>query len=372
MKELHTIISEFLNTERLFPRLTPSFAGIGPTRYFMSGPNSNTFVEKYDEYEQNLETTKQKVLRALSLVPEFVLTSPEEKLSSLYTTDKITSAVLEGDYRGTSSLMKLQFIETPQNEAHIIDQFNQQSTSSIVHLPENLFYIPFDKQLGASILVTKSVVGSPLYEDASSPQAVTAFTDFYDEYRTHCLNKAFFPPATGEDDISMFCKKRAESWSNIADKNHALTKEVVEMRDAFLSLIDKTSLPMEFVHGHLTKDNILVQDDGQITLFANLYWSYRPQFYDSVFHLWHFLKDSAETISPKDGLRFLEMWENAYIELSSIGSIDAFRRAFRLMMMERSIGTLLADIPANAWDKERKEKAYELFRGIFDVYARSL
>lgn len=46
---------------------------------------------------------------------------------------------------------------------------------------------------------------------------------------------------------------------------------------------------MQFMHGHLTRNDVIKSSD-KYYIFSNLFWSYRPEYYDAVFHLWGSLK----------------------------------------------------------------------------------
>jgi hypothetical protein len=136
------------------------------------------------------------------------------------------------------------------------------------------------------------------------------------------------------------------------------------------------SIKMESMHGHLTYEDIFKISNDEYVLMSNLFWSYRPEYYDAAFHLWNGIKNIRDTkINFRQVIKYIQNWLEEYKKIPIIMQDKDFERKFNMMMAERCLGALLADIQNQHYDSDRDNSiAYlmKLFRGLFEYFADKL
>jgi hypothetical protein len=131
---------------------------------------------------------------------------------------------------------------------------------------------------------------------------------------------------------------------------------------------------MEFTHGHLSGSDVFEERPGHYVLMSNLYWSYRPEYYDTVFHLWWGIKNlKTSKYRSQEIINYIERWKAVYKKLPFIKNDDNFNVLFNVMMMERCVGAVLVDIENQKYkqnENEQKKYLTNLFIDIFNYYKK--
>ena len=109
---------------------------------------------------------------------------------------------------------------------------------------------------------------------------------------------------------------------------------------------------------------------------SNLFWSYRPEFYDTTFHLWSGIKSIRdENIIFEQIKKYIQNWINQYKKLPIIRQDSDFEKKFNIIMAERCIGALLVDIQNQNYGINRDNhvaRLTELFRELFKYFTNKL
>lgn len=130
------------------------------------------------------------------------------------------------------------------------------------------------------------------------------------------------------------------------------------------------------MHGHFTYDDIFKLSDKEYVLMSNLFWSYRPEFYDTTFHLWAGIKSLRDQRNSLEQIiKYLQNWLEEYKKIPIIARDADFERKFNIMMAERCIGAPLVDIRNQHYARDREDCiAYltELFRNLFTYFTDKL
>jgi len=133
---------------------------------------------------------------------------------------------------------------------------------------------------------------------------------------------------------------------------------------------------MEFMHGHFTYNDIFKLSEKEYILMSNLFWSYRPEFYDTTFHLWAGIKSLRDqSMTVEQVKEYLQNWLEEYKKLPFVMQDADFERKFNMMMAERCIGALLVDIQNQHYETDQSNfiaHLTELFRGLFKHFADKL
>ncbi|WP_067837225.1 phosphotransferase [Nocardia lijiangensis] len=118
------------------------------------------------------------------------------------------------------------------------------------------FHLP-----GHQILVMDMVVGTTLYDHSRAPSDAELFAVLADAARIHSL--ALHPSPVADPWAVTNLNRLAAELSDVLDdeQRHHVTAAVDQ-----LAAIDMAGLPHALIHGDLTKGNILIEPDGQVTL----------------------------------------------------------------------------------------------------------
>ena len=192
----------------------------------------------------------------------------------------------QGLYQGKPAILKIQGVKPTSSEIFMIQSFVKANQSKIVRPPYLYAYLEWDDQVRYEALVLEYIDGKRIVNLPTNPNEVSRFFAAYAEYRNNCLSYPWITKP--EETISAKIKSVFERWSEISkkiypdhplrkDSDYALIAQAVETLSKHYKNVD-----LEFVHGHLS-DGDLYQVGKQVVILSNLYWSWRPPFYDSIF-----------------------------------------------------------------------------------------
>ncbi|MFA7209429.1 MAG: hypothetical protein WC120_04030 [Parcubacteria group bacterium] len=326
----------------------------------------NEIVEKYFKHANFADEEK----RALAEIIAKTDFRPEKEIfrGRIYDDDKVASLVYKGVWRDRPAVLKIQGLQPEIDEIEMIGAFNGQNGSAVIRLPEFYGGSKWDGRSGYGYLLLGYIDASRIYQPPlADRERMDDFCSFYQEYKTGCLRKPFFPKEPNEQSSLVFTAQRVAHWARIAQSKGHLTGAGVKNVERFLSLAGRhlPSIGMEFMHGHLTSEDIFKLPDNGYVLMSNLFWSYRPEYYDTTFHLWYGLKslrDQKMTVVRIK--RYLQDWLEAYKKIPVIMQDADFERKFDMAMAERCLGALLVDI-RNQHYAEGRERYIGHLTGIF-------
>jgi len=113
-------------------------------------------------------------------------------------------------------------------------------------------------------------------------------------------------------------------------------------------------------------------------VLSNLFWSYRPKFYDLAFNIWACLVNIRDTsYSFEEMLKYLEQWLSVYRQIPIVKEDKDFERKITIALLERAIGAILVDIGVNDFYDAPENKKYfqhliELHQKLFDYLSEKI
>lgn len=337
----------------------------------------NKITEKYFEHSGFADNGK----RALDEIIAETGFQPGKEIfrGQIYDPDKLSSLVYKGVWQDMPAVLKIQGLQPDIDEIDIIDRFNGQNRSAKIRLPELYGGSKWNEKDGYGYLLLEYIDAPKIYRPPFADQGqVKDFCALYQEYKTGCLVNPLFEREPNEQSSLVFTAQRVSHWAKIAQaKGHLACAETKDV-ERFLTLAGKhlPSIKMEFMHGHLTHDDIFKLPDGKYILMSNLFWSYRPEFYDAAFHLWAAIKSLRDqSVNAGQVIGYLKNWIAEYKKLPSIAPDAGFERKFAMMMAERCIGALLVDIRNQHYGSDRDvfiAHLTGLFRDLFKHFADKL
>ncbi|MCL5435258.1 MAG: hypothetical protein M1405_02610 [Patescibacteria group bacterium] len=305
-------------------------------------------VEKYftqADFSKREKEVLQTVCKNTGFIPQKVIFK-----GVIFDKDKVGSIIYKGKYKGRSAILKLQGLKPEMDEPEILIAFKKQNKSKIVRLPGLYEYKNWNEEDGYGFLITEFINYPKIYKmPFATDKQMQLFCDFYEEYKTKCLNKPFTKQEEEDESAADFVVRRVNTWKKISD-HKGLLKEIIPQNaidDIVNTYKDFMSKNLEgnlvFCHGHLSSKDIFY-NGKEFILLSNLYWTWRPEFYDLIFGL-HWCLESLvdENLSFQQYLSFVKKWLSYFYKIPSVAEEKDSKKKINLMLLERTMGAILID-----------------------------
>ncbi len=298
----------------------------------------------------------------------------------IYDRSKVGSLIYNGTYQGKPAVLKLQGLKPEIDEGKIVRHFTAQNQSKLVRVPVLYAHSPWNARHGYGYLITEYIEAPKIFEmPFATQEQMHDFACFYQEYRTSALTKSWLEPETL--DSLAFTVKRVDHWRRISESKGRLKLEDYApylMRYYPLAVKHLPTIPMVFFHGHLTANDIYKLPESSFVVLSNLFWSYRSQWYDLAFNLWACLTHIRDThYTFKKAWQHIGKWLAVYRRIPVVKQDKDFERKIRVLLLERAIGAIMADLGAGDFFGQEKNAKYfrhllGLWQNFFDHLAESL
>ena len=201
---------------------------------------------------------------------------------------------------------------------------------------------------------------------------------FLKEYFHNLLPIAPFLP---KPEISLQ-KKIIESYNHFqtialaSQHHHVEAKRVEKIKKIYFKIINRCHFEdIHFAHGHLSGSDVKFNPDNNIfTPLANLYWSYRPKYYELTFPIWaNIMYQIRDDIDFNEVKKIINNW-------TKLWSTDIFdsppdrHEQYWFNLIERAVLTVMLDLGVSQWKKDElkaKEKLLFAWEEIFYWIAQS-
>ncbi|MFA5107112.1 MAG: hypothetical protein WC497_02150 [Patescibacteria group bacterium] len=337
---------------------------------------SNRITEKYFTHTgfSDAAKTLKEIVAATGFRP-----GQEIFRGQIYDKNKVGSLIYRGQWRNKPAVLKIQGLCPEIDEIDIIKRFNRQNKSTKVRLPRLYGGKKWNKINGYGYLLLEYIDAPKIYRPPfADTRQMRDFRALYQEYKSRCLNTPLFAQEPDERQSLRFVMKRLKHWLAVAQSKGRVNKTTKAMVRKFQALA-RRHLPgvrMKFMHGHFTYDDIYKLSANEYVLMSNLFWSYRPEYYDAAFHLWAGIKSiRKQHITVNYVISYLEKWIAEYKKLPIVRKDAGFERKFYLMMAERCVAALLVDLRNQYYASNRQKHIthlVKLFSGIFDYCGEQL
>jgi len=320
---------------------------------------ANKITEKY--FTQNdFSRMKDKVLAEVTAETGFI--AREEIFRGvIYERQKVGSLIYKGTWQRKPAALKLQGLKPEVDEGEIVKHFTGQNNSRLIRVPKIYVHFPWQAKRGYGYLITEYVDAPKIFKmPFATAEQMLDFARFYQEYRTSALTRPWLEPETLNS--LAFTLERVNHWRKISESKKRLSPE--EYRPYLTRFYPQAekhlpTIPMVFCHGHLTADDIYKLADGSYVVLSNLFWSYRPEWYDLGFNIWacwQGIRDTSYTF--EEMLGYIEEWLKVYRQIPVVKKDNDFERKITMLLLERTMGTILVDLGANDFFDKKKNAKY--------------
>lgn len=299
---------------------------------------------------------------------------------TIYDEKKVGSMVYAGKWQGKQAVLKLQGLKPDIDEFEMITNFMEQNKSMRIRVPKTYIFQRWEKTLAYGFSISEYVGDKKIYtRPFATKKDMDRFADFFQEYRKKAISQPWFE--SDVPDSLTLTKKRVEHWKNISEDKKRLDKdEYVPYYNKYISIINEQlpSVPLIFCHGHMTPQDVLIAPDGYYVLLSNLFWSYRPQWYELAFNVWSCLVNIRDTLYTfNQAKEYINEWLKSYRAIPAVQEDNDFERKINVAFLERMIGAILVDIGARSIFDDPKNKQYynhllKLHQGLFEHFVKLL
>lgn len=329
----------------------------------------NKITEKYftqDDFSQRKVAVLAQVTAETGFVAE-----KEIFRGTIYDKNKVGSLIYKGTLKGRSAVLKLQGLKPEIDEDEIVRRFTDQNQSKLVRVPVLYVHKPWTEERGYGYLITEYLDAPNIFEmPFATQEQMHDFARFYQEYRASALTSPWIEQET--TDSLAFTMRKTKHWREISESKKRLAPaDYAPYLVRYHQLAKKhfPAIPMTFCHAHLTADDIYRMPDGSFVVLSNLYWAYRPQWYDLAFNVWDCLlhiRDPHYTF--EEMIRYVNDWLATYRTIPIVQKDKNFDRAITMLLLERTMGAILVDLGANDFYDKEENKQY--FTHLLDLHQR--
>jgi hypothetical protein len=347
-------------------------------KFLYSSPMSSTIGNRITDNAIEADDGRELIERAVSEIGKQSGWRPfdEEALFSgvYYDSAKVGSFIVRvTNERGERAVLKIQLRPLTFDEGFIIRHVEKENRSKRVRLPQILADEAWNEARGYGYLITEDASQLPSIwtERILSDMDMDRHRDFLREFLQVVLPVTpwFSPPDVSPQEVYRDAFEHFYSIAKQSSHRHIDIAEVDALRDFYFKCIDRMTFEgFQFTHGHLSGRDVKYDaTNDRYILFANLYWSYRPRFYEIAFPAWVALMDLRNpAVTMQDLLREIHRW-------SSLGS-DVFgtdiqmHKQYWFNLLERSMMTIMLDLGSSEWKPDENRSKEALLRAWVDLF----
>lgn len=267
----------------------------------------------------------------------------------IYDASRVRTLIVKGVWQGKGAVLKIQGLKPEFEEADHIRHFTQQNRSALIRAVDVYVHDPWQNERGYGFMIAEHIDGSPLFQmPGVYPQQMQEWVRVYQDYIEHARPSHAWIPCAFEN-FTDFARRRITAWERIARVNNRIDTSVWEpLVSEYLSLVSQygAGVPLEFGHGHFSAHDVVRVRGGQYVLFSQMFWGWKPRYHEIAFMLWACIMHmNTEEWNADRARAYVTDWDRVLLPIFHNSAQQ--RNIFALLMMERMVGTLLADLSAN-------------------------
>ena len=340
---------------------------------------NNTFGNRITDNTSAADDGKELIKKALYYIKDNLGWFPVDQTTLFsgvyYDSKKVGSYIIKvQNDTEESAVLKLQLRPLPFDEGYIIRYIDENNKSKKIKTPRIMSDVAWNEKLGFGYLLFEDISElDNLWKNNVSTEA--------DRYLHKTFLQAFLnntlpiKPWLEKPDMSLSdaYKKSFEHFEKIAKESvhqHVEKKLVTEYKDIYYKVIDRMEFEdIHFTHGHLSgKDVKYNLRENSFTVMANLYWSYRPKYYELTFPIWvDIMHIRDENITLNDVIERINAWGNQW--QNNLYDHDPTKTLqYWFNLLERSMVTIMLDLGASEWKENERDEKQALLNAWQDLF----
>ena len=281
-----------------------------------------------------------------------------------YDSKKVGSMFFEVENgQHTKGVLKIQLQPLAFDEGSIIAQISPQIKTKRIRLPKVFLHNPWNAEDAYGFIIFEDLSALPKIWSALPPQAEKDYTqhkDFLKEFVRHLLPVTPFVEKPKETQPELLAESFDHYWK-IAQQSahqHFDAAEIETLKKRYFEIVSRMQFEdVHFTHGHLSGLDIVYDStQNQYVLMGNLYWKWRPKYWELTFPTWNSImhvRDKNFTLE-----KFLGM-VNRWVELGATELYDhdpSTAKQYWFNLLYFAMNTIMLDLGASEWKENETEE----------------
>jgi len=278
-----------------------------------------------------------------------------------YDSKKVGSFFVEvTNSQGVRGVLKLQLRPLDFDEGSIIREVGPQIRTTKIRLPQLFGDNRWNKGDGYGYLI---------FEDLSHlPKIWSSIPPTEEDYQRHKkFLKEFFngvlplrssipKPKGNQLELARESFEHYRKVAQHSSHHHITPDEIQDFKLKYFGVLEKTAFEdLHFTHGHLSGLDILFnKKEEQYVLLGNLYWKWRPMYWELTFPTWNSIMHVRDkNFTFNDFLAIVNRW-------SALGSTELYdhdpttNQQYWINLLAFAMNTIMLDLGASEWEEEEK------------------
>ena len=266
--------------------------------------------------------------------------------SSWWSSKEIGAFRYEGGFEGKRAVLKIQGVKPATSEIYMIQAFSKNNKSKILRPPVLYSSLPWDDDVRYEALVLEFIDGKKVVNSPTNKDEIEEFFNLREECKKNCAVNPWIdkPNEPLSDEIKINFAKWRQASLKLYPIHPFREKDDEKLINEAIDLLGKNyeGVGSEFQHGHFSAGDLYKISDHEVVILANLYWSWKPPFYDAVFGYHWFIYNLSKLQNVTHEIVKLQrsLWLS---KINRLAKTDRDKKLLNLAFLERAAAGLNLD-----------------------------
>jgi len=293
-----------------------------------------------------------------------------------YDSQKVGSYIVKvKNDKKEKAVLKIQLKPLLFDEGFIIRHIESQNKSLIIRIPKIINDEPWKDALGFGYLIFEDLSGLPNIWKSSITD--NADRKLHGEFLKEFLNNVLPITSWFETSIIDFKEAYKKSFAHffeiakLSNHKHISANQIEKNKLAYFKVIDNFKFSQfHFTHAHMSGDDIKYDAaNNQFIVMANLYWSFRVNYYELTFPIWvDIMHIRNRDLKLSDIIKRINSWGLQWRK-ELYDHDPTVQKQYWFNLLERAVTTVMLDLGSSEWpENEIKEKRrlLKIWQELFD------
>lgn len=289
------------------------------------------------------------------------------------------NVIFRGVYQGKLAVLKVYDDHRINNEPQAQELFLQANQSSALKAPQ--VYAWKIESIHRGWLIMEELTGGrfldPPLNGPDKDRFLRAFVEYTQNFPAEPTRPLSLPEQLGAADyhtyrINRWLGMAAEIDADRVDKGKPPLLDPGRLRGKFTVAINLIRTyyddqPMRWGHGHVKPQDVYWKSDSEIYLTDFGHTKMHPAGYEAAFVIWaDWFTHGDCTLPYSDWRQGVVDWLDRFREHRTELRLEDFDELLRISLVERTLGTILADLTAHKWKEAERRQRYDLMFNLLD------
>jgi hypothetical protein len=297
-----------------------------------------------------------------------------------YSADFVRNAIWRGDWKGKPAVLKAYDDPRMSDEPRALAAFHASGASSVLRAPA-LYASRMESPKRGWLIMERLPEGGSFFPAPLAATDISVFVDLYIQYRAQFPSVPTRPLTLLERlPAHEYHRQRIASWFRLATDREEQRRmngeplllepaEFLMRHDLVLAALDAEfkCRDMNWCHGHFKSNEVYRDPAGGYILTDFAHSKMYPQGYELAFMVWADWLMAADWRMPYEQWKQgVDTWLAAFRARQDTFGLKRLNDLLRASMLERCLGTVLADLTASDRPREELEARLQLLLKLMD------